>query len=352
MNSEATVADDLADSIRRLARLYPIDAAQLESRLAHLFFDSYAEVILLRDGMEIVVGGVGLDVRERLLALAATFEVPEPTVRLFAAFSERFPDRIGYLKIALGPGAGPPTMHCGAMTPWRDVAAFAAATGEFADSAPAIAALRDPDSMCNLVAFTTLPGGGAPMMKVYWLLDQEPDGARSPMLAAARIAEGTIRPESKLYWMGADWASVRTDERWNRLADSARAEFSEDAFLCVSQLLRAGAVVETKLYIFVQDSRIATRDRPTSWNLYYPEGLQYLYWGDFARASAAFANAFAFEPTHAHALNNRGFCKLQTGDLAGALADFEGAILLDPDISTANRDFARSALGADQAAGA
>jgi tetratricopeptide repeat protein len=352
MNSETPAAGRLADAVRRLAALYPIETGQLESVLARLFFDTYAEVILLREGMEIVVGGVGIDVRERLLALAAALEVPEPTVRLFASFSERFPDRIGYLKIALGPGASPPTMHCGAMTHWRDIAAFAAGEGEFAGAAPAVAALRDPDSMCNLVAFTTLPGSGAPMMKVYWLLDQEPGVWRSPMLAAARVAEGTIRPESKLYRMGADWADARIDARWSALVDAAEAEFSDDAFLCVSQLLRDGAIVETKLYMFVQDSRIAAGDRPTSLNLYYPEGLQYLYWGDFSRALAAFSNAFAFEPTHAHALNNRGFCKLQCGDLAGALADFEQAIVLDPDISTANRDFARASLSAGQPVGA
>ncbi|HEY5722746.1 MAG TPA: tetratricopeptide repeat protein [Allosphingosinicella sp.] len=357
MNSESPIAPeagvarsgDLASSIRRLASLYAIDGASLESCLSNMFFDSYAEVILLRDGMEIVVGGVGI--RERLIALAETLHVPEPVIRPFARFSRLFPDRIGYLKMCLGPGAGPPTMHCGAMTRWSDIARFAAEEPDFAAGAPAIAALREPDSMCNLVAFTTLPAGGAPMMKVYWLLDQE-EGGRSAMLAAARVAEGRIRPESKLYWMGADWSEVRTDARWNALADAAQEEFSENAFICISRLLGGGPVAEKKLYMFVQDSRVTARDQPTSMNLYYPEGLQYLYWQDFERASAAFSNAFAFEPTNAHALNNLGFCRLQMGDIHGALDDFEGAILIDPAISTANRDFALASLAGARSAGA
>ena len=238
------------------------------------------------------------------------------------------------------------------MTRWRDITAFAAGEGEFAGAAPAVAALRDPDSMCNLVAFTTLPGSGAPMMKVYWLLDQEPGRWRSPMLAAARVAEGKIRPESKLYRMGADWADARIDARWNELLDAAQAEFSEmrscasASFCAMARSSRRSSTCSSRT------SRITAGDRPTSLNLYYPEGLQYLYWGDVARASVAFSNAFAFEPTHAHALNNRGFCKLQGGDFAGALADFEQAILLDPAISPANRDFARASLVAGQPAGA
>jgi hypothetical protein len=343
-------APDLAEAIRRIAACYPIDTAQLDACLQRLFLDVYAEVVLLRDGLEIVVGGV--DQRDRLIALAQEMGVPGATIAPFARFSEQFPARIGYLKLGFGRDAAPPTMHCGAMTRWRDIVAFAEEQPGFVDAAHAVAALREGESICNLVAFSSVPGSDVPMMKLYWLLDQEGGGRRSPMLAAARVAQGRLRAESKLYWMGAEWDAARIDPRWSGLVDAAQAIFGHEAYRCLSQLRRGDAVLESKLYLFVQDSRIAARDRPTSLNLYYPEGLQYLYWQDYARAAQAFSNAFAFDPTHAHALNNRGFCKLQLGEVRGALADFEQALLLDPALSTINRDHAHAMLAMRQPAGA
>ncbi|MGA9583094.1 MAG: hypothetical protein WBR13_14120 [Allosphingosinicella sp.] len=338
----ADVPGSVARGIRRVAQGYRIDPVELESCLAHLFLDAYAEVVLLRDGLEITIGGVGM--RERLLGAADALHVPDSTKRLFAKVSSRFPDRIGYLKICLGPSASPPTMHCAVMAPWRELEAFLRQEPGFAEAAAEVAALRDPDSMCHMVGFTSLPGGGEPLMKVYWLLDQAGATEPSPMLAAARIAQGRVRPENKLYWMGVDWADARIDARWSGLADVAKAEFPDDTFLCISHLRSEGEILEMKLYLFVQDSRVGPGQRRTSLNLYHAAGLQYLHWQDVERAAASFSNAVAFQPDHAHAINDLGYCKLLQGNITGALADFERAIALDPSLSRANRDHARALL--------
>lgn len=339
-------AGDLRASIRRLAALYRIDGPSFDAVLDRLFLDAYAEVVLLRDGLEITIGGVGM--RQRLADLAASLGVGAETIRLFGTFARRLPDRIGYLKLCFGPHASAPTMHCGAVIPWRDIVRFVADEPALAAAVPAVAALRDADSLCHLVAFQAAPVGrpnaGEPMMKIYWLLDQSADGSPSPMLAAARVAGGRVRPEGKRYWMGVGWARAAIDARWRTLVDAARREFPDDAVLSLSHLLRGDAVLEQKLYIFAQDARIARRDTPTAWNLYYQEGLHHLHQRDYPRARAAFRNAIAFQPGHAHAINNHGYCRLMEGDPQGALRDFEHALDLDPTLSPANRDHARALL--------
>lgn len=341
---------DLKASIRRLASLYRIDGPPLDAVLDRLFLDSYVEVVLLRDGLEVTVGGVGM--RQRLVDLAGSLGVGAETIRLFGKFAQSLPDRIGYLKLCFGPRARAPTMHCGAVTPWRDIVRFIADEPALAAAAPAVATLREADSLCHLVAFQAAPDDGPGtgpdtgdvMMKIYWLVDQSADGSPSPMLAAARVSGGRVRPEGKRYWMGVGWARACIDARWRTLVDVARAEFSDGAFLSMSHLVRGDAILEQKLYIFAQDARIARRDTPTAWNLYYQEGLHYLHQRDFPRARAAFRNAIAFQPRHAHAINNHGFCRLAEGDPQGALRDFERALDLDPTLSPANRDHTRALI--------
>jgi hypothetical protein len=332
----------LKESIRRLAEVYPIDRAQLDAGLERLFFDAYAEVVLLRDGLEITIGGV--DRRQQLITCAKAVGVCGDTIGLFAAFSERFPDRMGYLKLGFGPRPSAPTMHCGAIVRWRDIVAFIADQPAFAAGAEQIEALREPESICHLVAFQAAPDGPIPMMKIYWLLDQLAEGTPSPMLAAVRLSAGHIRPESKRYRMSARWEDARIDLHWNKLVTAAQAEFPPDAFLSISDLVINSKIIEQKVYVMVQDYRAAPDGAQTAWNLYYQEGLQYLHWQDFPRAKAAFSNAITFQPTHAHAINNRGFCSLIEGDLHAALRDFEQAIALDRDISPANRDHTRALL--------
>lgn len=341
---EGTAGRDIAGSIRSLGAVLGLDPVPINAALEHLFFDRYAEVVLLRDGLEVIVGGVGL--KRELLDAAGALGVPAQTMRLFDAFSSRFLGRIGYLKLCFGENPARPTMHCGAMTRWSEVVAFVAEEAAFVGVAKDVAALRDGASYCSHLAFSSDAHSGQPIMKIYWLLDQHGQSTgshtRPPTMACVRIVPGGVRPECKRYWLAAQWSEAGDDERWRQIIAAAQAEFSEDVFLCVGKLLVDGAATESKLYMFVQDSRMTDNDWKTAFNLHYFEGMFHLHEGDFRRAEHAFGNAFIYQPTNAHAINNRGFCRLQLGNAAAAVADFDRALCLDPAISPANRDYALS----------
>ena len=69
--------------------------------------------------------------------------------------------------------------------------------------------------------------------------------------------------------------------------------------------------------------------------------------GDLAGALADYDQAIALNPQDATAYNNRGIARADQGDLAGALADYDQAIALNPQDATAynNRGNARQAQG-------
>ncbi|XXX72211.1 hypothetical protein WMF30_31645 [Sorangium sp. So ce134] len=344
MRSEAVCASPIhrtiADEIGRLAHFYGLDGPDLDAALQHLFFDAYTEIILGRDGFELLVGAV--DARDRLTVLATLLGVPSETIRLFHEFSEALPRRIGYLKLCFGPRAGSPTMHCGAMVRWSDIFAFMERHAEFAGATAGLRAVADKYPLCHLVGFTMDRERSAPVMKLYWLVDQPASGVVSTMLESARVSNGRIRPESKRYFMGARWDAAMLDERWNQVVDVARREFTDSAWLCVSDRLVGGVAQERKVYVFRHDARTPDSEMARSFNLYYVEGLYHLKNGDVAEAARSFTNAILFQPDYAHAYNNRGYCWIQKGEFWRTVADCTRATMLDPGISTRNLDHARA----------
>ena len=59
--------------------------------------------------------------------------------------------------------------------------------------------------------------------------------------------------------------------------------------------------------------------------------------GDYAGAIADYDKAIELDPEYAAAFSNRGDAKSNLGDYAGAIADFDKAIELDPKDATAYR---------------
>ena len=67
-------------------------------------------------------------------------------------------------------------------------------------------------------------------------------------------------------------------------------------------------------------------------NKYNTSGMEKLQNGDFAGAIADFDKVIQLDPQNAMAYINRGNAKIQSGDLEGALADYNKGIEIKPDI--------------------
>ena len=338
-----SIHQQIAAEVERLARFYGLGGPAFDDVVRRLFFDAYTEIILGRDGFEVLVGAVGA--RDRLIALATELGVPGGTIRLFGEFSSALPGRMGYLKLCFGPRAGLPTMHCGAVARWSEIFAFMDRHAGLAGAAGGLGAVADEHPLCHLVGFTTDRDRSAPVMKLYWLVDQPPSGGSggvSTMLASARVSNGTVRTESKRYLMGTRWDAARIDDRWDQVVSVARREFTDSAWLCTSDLVVGGAVRERKLYVFRHDSRVGESEMARSFNLYYVEGLYHLREREVGEAVRSFTSAILFQPDHAHAYNNRGYCWIQEGEIWRAIADCSRATMLDGTISRRNLDFARA----------
>lgn len=335
--------------LAHLARLYGIAQLELDDVSRHLRFDHYTEIALGRDGFEIIVGD--LDAGAPLATVAASLQVPADTRRLFSAFSHEFPGRMGYLKLCFGRRAGRPTMHCGVVADWVEVFDFMERQSEFAGASAKLAAVADAHPLCHLVGFTT-DHEQSPVIKVYWLLDQPAAGGRSPMLASARVRRGQLTTESKRYVMGARWDDASVDDRWRQIVTMARRQFTNAAWLSTSTREAGGAVLERKVYVFRHDARVPAQEMGRAFNLYYFEGLHHLSRGQVDCALQSFTNAVRFQPDHAHAFNNRGYCHIIRDQPWRAIPDCAAAVAIDPAISRRNLEQARAMapplLGSDQ----
>ena len=67
-------------------------------------------------------------------------------------------------------------------------------------------------------------------------------------------------------------------------------------------------------------------------------GLVYLKLGDYDRAIADYDGALKIDPNYANSLYGRGIAKLKKGDNSGGNSDIESAKAIQPDIA---EDFAR-----------
>jgi protein O-mannosyl-transferase len=90
--------------------------------------------------------------------------------------------------------------------------------------------------------------------------------------------------------------------------------------------LRLGRPAEA-LSDLAKSLELTPDDAPT---LHFPRGNAYLQLGRFREAVAEFDRAVEIGDGGADAFFNRGLCKLEMGDRAGAAGDFRGALRLDP----------------------
>lgn len=74
---------------------------------------------------------------------------------------------------------------------------------------------------------------------------------------------------------------------------------------------------------------------PTLWRAWNALGAANDINTEFENAAFAYTRALALRPDSADVYNNRGFSKLQNNDADGAIRDFQSAIELDPEFSTA-----------------
>lgn len=74
--------------------------------------------------------------------------------------------------------------------------------------------------------------------------------------------------------------------------------------------------------------------------LYNVQGVAFFALGEFDRAITSYDRAIAHNPRNAQAYNNRGVVRQRNGNPDGAKADYEQALQLDPDLTTAREGLA------------
>jgi tetratricopeptide (TPR) repeat protein len=86
--------------------------------------------------------------------------------------------------------------------------------------------------------------------------------------------------------------------------------------------------------------------------VYFHQGLERKHSGDLAGAIAAYTGAIELDSTYAEAYNNRGIARVEKGDQAGAIADYTRAIELDPNYAKAYNNRGNARVRAGDRAGA
>jgi tetratricopeptide (TPR) repeat protein len=82
---------------------------------------------------------------------------------------------------------------------------------------------------------------------------------------------------------------------------------------------------------------VLTTEAPLDAAGWYARGVKKSVQKDYPGAAADFSRALVLDPRHVPALVHRGYARKQTGNLIGAIADYESAIALSPSDPTPHR---------------
>ncbi|MFT5144870.1 MAG: Flp pilus assembly protein TadD [Rhodothermales bacterium] len=173
----------------------------------------------------------------------------------------------------------------------------------------------------------------APTMAAAYLTFYEEFAHRPFYLDSARAVLGRLPPQAamrervRLAFLEQDWNAV------SRLGSTLSAASETDAWTAYrvgEGLLTLGEVPGAVSWL-----EKATTLAPDHLRFLDKLGTAYLAFGDLEKASAVFEDVLDRDPTFAFAWNNRGFLRLNQGDLTGGEDDFRRALSLNPDLPEA-----------------
>jgi len=336
--------------IDAVAALYQIPSAKYALVIDQMDLGRYVEIILLEDGFEVVVGGVGQEVQ--LIDLGRRIDVNPAIISGFTRMVDTFPGKMVYLKAAFGPSASPPTLYSTVIEPWAAAKAF---LNQFnpPPKREAWSICKANSAICFMLAFSADVQGRL-LTKTYRLADRVQmdgeggfgarDGIKATMICR-RLTLNGIDPRVKTYKIGVAWPDVWQDTPWPRLCERAQTIFSTAHPMALGELWGGDERISSKLYLFRADDRTNASYNFERYNFYHDEALSLVKVQSYDAAIRAYCNAIDYQPDCAHAYNDRGFCKLMLGDAAGAVADCRQALALDDRVSSANLRAAEQALG-------
>lgn len=233
----------VADEVRRLARFQGVGSREVEPVLSALapHLDTYAEVVITEQGLELITGGIGSVPAAQLAALAERFGAPNETARAWSECIAAHPTRMLGLKVCLGPDAAPPSLYVRTMCPTGEGLKWLA--GRIATT-PLADALSDNQTLYGL-GFTSRHGECT--IKTYTIGRLE-DGTVG--FNSSRVTPSGMVREHKRYWPAVPWSELPlTAWRWRRLVRFAADVLGYDVAGHFATTEREGAPDELKLYV-------------------------------------------------------------------------------------------------------
>lgn len=329
--------ETIATEIARLATFYGCDD-MCQQVITTLDLGHYVEIVLNTSGFEVVTGGVGREAE--LIAEARSLGFPLEVVNAFQQCASRFPQKMVYGKVALGPNPAPPTMYIGLIEPWAEVIPFLRTLPGLDAAIEALAAHTMERRICYMLAFSM--AAGDLVVKTYYLASRPAGGEKSaPFLISYRLRAGQALLDRKEYTAGVTWDDLPADGHWPAIASLGQSLFG-DAYALVRSDDTSRSV---KLYVFRYDIRESATYSLKMFNYYADEGGRLYQLGQVDEAVASLTEGIRFDRgDQAWLYNMRGLVHYTQRQFELALADFDEAIRLDEKLAQAHNNRAAALL--------
>lgn len=329
--------DAIATELTRLATFYGCEDA-CQRVITTFDLGHYVEIVLHENGFEVVTGGVGREAE--LIAEARALGFPVEVVDAFQQCAGRFPQKMVYSKVALGPDPAQPTMYLGLIEPWEVVIPFLGTLPGLGGASEALARHTAERRICYMLAFSK--EGADLVVKMYHLAPRPAGGEKSaPFLISRRLRAGQARPAQKEYTAGVTWDDLPAGGRWPAVASLGQSLFG-DAYALVRSDDANGGV---KLYVFRYDKRESAAYSLKTFNYYADEGVRLYQLGLVDEAVASLTEAIRFDRgDQARLYNMLGLIHYAQRQFDLALADFDEATRLDETLAQAHNNRAAALL--------